>query len=95
MCFKLFETRHFRAASRENWSSRFPTSSDTNRPVQSHMLESWNFGFNKMWKCIIILAAKTKVLISCVVTVQLICAIVFTKAKIRVSHDAAHLSNCV
>ena len=35
--------------------------------------------------------AKTKVLISCTVTTQLICAFVFTKGKSRFSHDAAHI----
>ena len=32
-------------------------------------------------------------LISCLVTAQLICAFVFAYAKIRFSHDAAHLSS--
>ena len=35
--------------------------------------------------------AKTKVLISCVVTKQLICAFVFEYAKSRLSHEAAQL----
>ena len=35
--------------------------------------------------------AKTKVLISCTVTMQLICAFVFAYAKSRFSHDAAHI----
>ena len=35
--------------------------------------------------------AKTKVLISCAVTTQLICAFVFTKGKSRFSQDAAHI----
>ena len=34
--------------------------------------------------------AKTKALISCVVTMQLIGAFVFTFAKSRFSHDVAH-----
>ena len=34
--------------------------------------------------------AKTKALISCAVTAQLICAFVFAQAKIWFSHDAAH-----
>ena len=37
--------------------------------------------------------AKTKALISCAVTVQLVCAFVFALAKIRFSHDAAHITN--
>ena len=35
--------------------------------------------------------AKTKALISYAVTAQLICAFVFTYAKIRFSHDTAHI----
>ena len=38
-----------------------------------------------------ICVAKTKALISFAVTVKLICVFVFTYAKIRFSHDAAHL----
>ena len=34
---------------------------------------------------------KTKALISCKVTAQLICAFVFAYAKIRFSHDVAHI----
>ena len=36
---------------------------------------------------------KTKVLISCEVSAQLICAFVFAYSKIRFSHDAAHVSD--
>ena len=35
--------------------------------------------------------AKRKALITCAVTVQLICVFVFAYAKIRFSHDVAHL----
>ena len=35
--------------------------------------------------------AKTKALISFVVTAKLICVLVFAYAKIRFSHDAAHI----
>ena len=35
--------------------------------------------------------AKTKALISCAVTAQLICGFVFAYAKSRFSHDAAQL----
>ena len=38
--------------------------------------------------------AKTKALISCAVTAQLICAFVFAYAKSRFSHDAAYLCHC-
>ena len=34
---------------------------------------------------------KTKTLISCAVSLQLICVFVFTYAKSRFSHDAAHI----
>ena len=34
---------------------------------------------------------KTKALISCAVTVKLTCAFVFAKAKLWLSHDAAHV----
>ena len=53
-------------------------------------LAASNFGFKKKRNCTI-LVAKTKALISCAVTAQLICAFVFAYAKIRFSHDAAHL----
>ena len=39
------------------------------------------------------LLAKTKTLISCAVTAQLICVFVFTYAKIRFSHNEAHMYN--
>ena len=35
--------------------------------------------------------AKTKALITCVVTAKLICVFVFAYAKSRFSHDAAHI----
>ena len=35
---------------------------------------------------------KTKALISCAVTAQLICAFVFAQAEIYFSHDAAHIA---
>ena len=35
--------------------------------------------------------AKRKALISCAVTMQLICVIVFTHAKSMFSHDAVHM----
>ena len=42
------------------------------------------------WDCIIH-ETKTKVLISCAVTVQLICVFVFAYAKSWVSHNEAHI----
>ena len=38
-----------------------------------------------------IYVAKTKALSSCMVTVQLVCAIDFAYARNRLSHDAAHI----
>ena len=49
-----------------------------------------NFGCKKKLGCTISVA-KTKVLISCGVTAQLICAFVFALAKIWFSHDAAQI----
>ena len=58
-------------------------------------LEAGNFGFRKNRNCTIPVA-KTKALISCAVTAQLIGAFVFALAKIWFSHDAAHMSKmCV
>ena len=60
----------------------FPTRSDTNRAVQPQKLaKGWKFR---------IYVAKTKELISCAVTAQLICVFVFAYAKSRFSHDTAH-----
>ena len=42
-----------------------------------------------------IYVAKTKALISCTVTAQLICIFVFTHANSRFSHDAAHITSSV
>ena len=69
--------------SRENLSSGFSTSSDKNWAVQPDKMD-------KGLKFLIqeeeglyctVCVVKTKVLISCVVTVQLICAFVLTYAK--------------
>ena len=51
-------------------------------------LEACYFGFSKNRDCTIYVA-KTKALISFVVTAKLICVFVFAYAKIRFSHDAA------
>ena len=53
-------------------------------------LEAGNFGFRKKRDCTIHVA-KTKALISFAVTAKLICVFVFTYAKSRFSHDAAHM----
>ena len=51
-------------------------------------LAACNFGFRKCRDCTIYVA-KTKVLISCAVTAQLIC--IFVLAKSRFSHNEAHI----
>ena len=53
--------------------------------------EACNFG-NMERKKRTIRVAKTKALISCAVTAQLICGFVFAHAKVRFSHEVAHLS---
>ena len=50
--------------------------------------EALNFVFRKKRDCIFY-EAKTKALISCVATAQLICAFVFAYAKSRFFHDVA------
>ena len=54
-------------------------------------LEASNFVLRKKRYCTISVA-KTKALISFAVTAKLICVFVFAYAKIRFSHDAAHIS---
>ena len=63
----------------------------TQNRLYSHRrwLEAWNYGFRKKRDCTIRIA-KAKALISCVVTVQLICVFVFTYAKSGFSHNEAH-----
>ena len=77
---------------RENWSSGFPTRSNTNRAVQLQKMvrDGRNFGFRKKRGCTIY-ETKTKGLISCAVTAQLICGFVFAYAKGQISHDTAHI----
>ena len=58
-------------------------------------LEAWNFVFSKK-RDHTIYEVKTKVMISCAVTVQLICVFVFAYAKSQFSHDTAHkVSFCI
>ena len=79
------------ATSRENLSPGFPTRSDTNRTVQRQKMASCLiFRILEVEDCTIYVA-KTKALMSCAVTVQLICAFVFAYAKSRFSYDAAHV----
>ena len=50
------------------------------RGFRPGLTEAWNFAFRKKRDCTICVA-KTKALVSCAVTAQLICAIVFAYAK--------------
>ena len=63
----------------------------TQTGLYSHIrwLEACSFIFRKKRDCAI-RVAKTKALISCTVTAQLICVFVFAYVKSRFSHDAAH-----
>ena len=54
------------------------------------MARGLKFGFRKQRDCTIYVA-KTKALISCAVTAQLICVFVFAFAKSRFSHNEAHI----
>ena len=75
---------------RENQSSGFPTRSDSNRPVQPQkMTRSLKFRYEEWGLCNP--CCKTKALISCAITAQLICAFVFTLAKLWFSYDVAHM----
>ena len=76
----------------ENTVFGFLTRSDTNRFLSSKKgLRNLKFWIKKKKDCTIPIA-KTKVLISCAVTAQLICAFVFALAKIWLSHGGAQLS---
>ena len=55
-------------------------------------LEARNLGFRKKRDCTFYIA-KTKALISCAVTAQLICGFVFAYAKNRFSHDEAQMTS--
>ena len=66
----------------EHRSSRFPTRSDTNRPVQSQKLtRSLKFRIYVEEEWHNLCSEKKKVLISCAVTAQLICSFVFALAN--------------
>ena len=54
------------------------------------MARGLKFGFRKQMDCTIYVA-KTKALISCAVTPQLICIFVFAFAKSQFSHNEAHI----
>ena len=68
------------AVSLENLYLGFPTRSDTNLAVQpKKLVRGLKFGIKERRDCIIYVA-KTKVLIGCAVTGQLICVFVFAYA---------------
>ena len=66
-----------------------PAPTQTRLYSHRRWLEAGNFGFRKKRDCTIC-GEKTKALISCTDTAQLICVFVFAYAKRRFSHDAAH-----
>ena len=68
------------------------TRSNTNQAVQSQK-NARDSKFRKQRDCTTCVA-KTKALISCTVTMQLICTFLFEYAKSRFSHDAAQI-RCV
>ena len=67
-----------------------PGSTQTGLYNYTRWLEACNFVYRKSRYCTICVA-KTKALISFVVTAKLICIFVFAYAKSRFSHDAAHI----
>ena len=73
----------------------FPTRSDTNRVVQSQKMARGFIIRVKKVKGLYSLYSKIKVLITCEVTVQLICAFVFAYAKDRYSHNVAQIEYCM
>ena len=80
------------AASRESLSFGFPTRSHTNRVVEPQkMVRDLKFWIMEV-EGLYYLNTKTKVLINCTVTAQLICAFVFAYAKSGFSQDAAHIN---
>ena len=76
----------------ENLSSGFPTSSDTNQAVRlQKIVAGLNFLIRKYRDCTIYVV-KTKALISCRATAQLVWAFVLAYARSRFFHDAAQMS---
>ena len=67
-----------------------PDLTQTRLHIHRRWLEAGNSGFRKKRDCTIYVV-KTKALISCALTVQLICAVVFAYAKSRFSHDTAYI----
>ena len=67
------------------------TNEQTNWPVQPQKMARGLKIYIKKVEGLCYLYSKNKALISCAVTVQLICGFVFAYAKIRFSHDAAEI----
>ena len=81
------------AASWENQQCGFRTGlTQTDLCKHSRQLKAWNFGFKKKRNCTF-RVAKTKALISFVVTAKLICIFVFAYADCWFSHVVAHMSS--
>ena len=74
--------------SRENLSSGFPTRQAVQPQKMARGLKFWIKEVEGLYYLNYV--AKTKALIGCVVTAQLICVFVFAYAKSRFSHDEAH-----
>ena len=89
----LFSTEHcYMGCIMRNLSYWALTRSDTNWAVQpQNTTRGLKFGIKEDEGLYYI--AKTKVLINCIVTGQLICAYVFAYAKSRFPNDAAHMTN--
>ena len=76
----------------ESLSLGFPTSLDTNWAVwPQKMVRGISFSDLERRGIVLSVKQKTNVLISCTVTVQLICAFVFVYATVRFSHEGAHM----
>ena len=92
-CRSLFHTKHFTFEPRCEKTGLLgfrPGLTHTGLYSYRSWLEASNFIFRKKRDCTIHVA-KTKALISFAVTKKLICVFVFADAKIRFSHDVAHL----
>ena len=66
-----------------------PTRFDTNGAVQTQMVRGMQFGIKEVEGLHYLCSEKTKTLISCMVTMQLICGFVFAYAKSWFSHEGA------
>ena len=71
-----------------------PTKNQAVQPQTMASLEVLDTGSRGTVLFMTVYEAKTKALISCAVTIQLICTFVFAYAKSRFSHDAAHIEYC-